>query len=261
MSAYRYTGALAEWLLQIRRSSKLVLASCIAQYTWDVNYIGWSGFTGVGYQKTMPTAPTRKEISLFVGASVGSEVEDLWAALDMITRRYPHQVGINTGPRIQFADKHRSMFPQDLTYNLYKNIATQLNPWTRSHCYHARRAYRPGASVGAILEIVQSASKIIIKAYTTSINPSSRSTASPTSSPTPRIGIGSTAIPVDPDCVVAILESTKPDNTGLNAPETDSSCAIAKHLIRSLLPLQPGIGNVANSIIGGVADGPFDNVQ
>lgn len=32
-------------------------------------------------------------------------------------------------------------------------------------------------------------------------------------------------------------------------------------LPRSLLPLQSGIGNVANSIIGGLAEGPFDKVK
>lgn len=32
-------------------------------------------------------------------------------------------------------------------------------------------------------------------------------------------------------------------------------------LPKTLLPLQSGIGNVANSIIGGLADGPFDQVQ
>lgn len=59
--------------------------------------------------------------SLFVGASSGAETENRWAALDMIERRSPHQVGksiakgINEG-RIQFFDKHLSMFPSDLVY-------------------------------------------------------------------------------------------------------------------------------------------------
>lgn len=89
------------------------------------DYIGWSGFTGVGYPKTVPTAiadhvertvpfyddanppptsdlinPTtgramrlekgmqvegdaKKKFNLFVGASVGPEVEDRWARMDM----------------------------------------------------------------------------------------------------------------------------------------------------------------------------------
>jgi acetyl-CoA hydrolase len=59
--------------------------------------------------------------SLFVGASSGAETENRWAGLDMINRRSPHQVGkeiskgINAG-RINFFDKHLSMFPTDLVY-------------------------------------------------------------------------------------------------------------------------------------------------
>ncbi len=59
--------------------------------------------------------------SLFVGASSGADTENRWAALDMIDRRAPHQVGksiskgINEG-RINFFDKHLSMFPSDLVY-------------------------------------------------------------------------------------------------------------------------------------------------
>jgi acetyl-CoA hydrolase len=59
--------------------------------------------------------------SLFVGASSGAETENRWAALNMIERRSPHQVGkqiakgINNGD-IKFFDKHLSMFPVDLVY-------------------------------------------------------------------------------------------------------------------------------------------------
>lgn len=93
--------------------------------------IGWSGFTGVGYPKLMPIAMAdhveknnlqgKMKYDLFVGASSGAETENRWAELDMIERRAPHQVGkaiskgINEG-RIQFFDKHLSMFPQDLLY-------------------------------------------------------------------------------------------------------------------------------------------------
>ncbi len=50
-----------------------------------------------------------------------------------IARRYPHQVGkdiakgINAG-RIEFADKHLSMFPQDLTYGYYSLKKTHGDP-------------------------------------------------------------------------------------------------------------------------------------
>ncbi|KAJ3932667.1 MAG: acyl-CoA carboxylate CoA-transferase [Lentinula lateritia] len=273
------------------------------------DYIGWSGFTGVGYPKTIPTAiaddiesknlqanpETKKKFNLFVGASVGPEVEDRWAALDMIARRYPHQVGkevskgINAG-RIEFADKHLSMFPQDLTYGYYSLHKKHGDPkkpldWAivEATSINSDGHIIPGASVGASPEILQSAEKIIIEVNTRipnleGLHDINSSFLPPHRQPYlithPSDRIGSTAIPVDPDRVVAIIESDKPDNTGSNAPENDESRAIAKHLIeflekevkegrlpKSLLPLQSGIGNVANSIIGGLAEGPFDNVQ
>ncbi|KXN81006.1 Acetyl-CoA hydrolase [Leucoagaricus sp. SymC.cos] len=273
------------------------------------DYIGWSGFTGVGYPKSVPTAiadhieqnnlqanpSTKKKFNLFVGASVGPEVEDRWARLDMIARRYPHQVGkdiargINAG-RINFADKHLSMFPQDLTYGYYSLRKTHGDPkkplnWAiiEATAITEDGHIIPGASVGATPEIVQSAEKIIIEVNTTipnleGLHDINHSFVPPNRQPYvvthPQDRIGQTAIPIDPDRVVALIESTQPDNTGKNAPENDDSRAIARHLIeflseevevgrlpKSLLPLQSGIGNVANSIIGGLAQGPFEKVQ
>jgi acetyl-CoA hydrolase len=86
--------------------------------------------------------------------------------------------------------------------------------------------------------------------------------------------IGSTSIPIDTEKVVAIVESDYPDQTQPNAPEDDTSRAIARHLIEfwehevkmgrlpaSLLPLQSGIGNIANAVVGGLADSNFKNLK
>ncbi|KAJ3734577.1 acyl-CoA carboxylate CoA-transferase [Lentinula guzmanii] len=289
--------------------SKVAKAEDLVPLFKNGDYIGWSGFTGVGYPKTLPTAiaddiefnnlqsdpATKKKFNLFVGASVGPEVEDRWAALDMIARRYPHQVGketskgINAG-RIEFADKHLSMFPQDLTYGFYSLHKKHGDPskpldWAivEATAITEEGYIVPGASVGASPEILQSAEKIIIEVNTRipsleGLHDINHSWIPPHRQPYlithPSDRIGLTAIPIDPDRVVAVVEGNKPDNTGENAPENAESRAIAKHLIeflsgevdagrlpRSLLPLQSGIGNVANSIIGGLAAGPFDNVQ
>ncbi|KAF7441333.1 acetyl-CoA hydrolase [Pleurotus ostreatus] len=297
---------------RVRRPSmlkKLTSPEALAPLFKNDDYIGWSGFTGVGYPKCVPTAiadhteqnnlqadpATKRKFNLFVGASVGPEVEDRWAHMDMIARRYPHQVGkevskgINAG-RIEFADKHLSMFPQDLTYGYYSLKKQRGDPrkpldWAivEATAITEEGHIVPGASVGATPEILESAEKIIIEVNTRVPNLEGlhdivHSFAPPNKQPYlithPSNRIGSTAIPIDTERVVAIVESTHPDNTGTNAPENDESKAIAKHLIhflseevaagrlpKSLLPLQSGIGNVANSIIGGLADGPFEKVQ
>ena len=82
----------------------------------------------------------------------------------------------------------------------------------------------------------------------------------------PEDRIGTPHIPVDPERVVAIVESDYPDQTQPNTPADDTSKAIAGHLIEflqyevskgrlppNLLPIQSGIGNIANAVIGGLA--------
>lgn len=134
------------------------------------------------------------KFNLFVGASSGPECEDRWAQLDMIDRRYPHQVGknikkgINEG-RIRFADKHLSMFPQDLVYGkLHQTTETIVlcinNTWLGYYTKDKPDNNKldiviveataitedgwivPGASVGATPELIQMADKIIIEVNT-----------------------------------------------------------------------------------------------
>jgi acetyl-CoA hydrolase len=84
----------------------------------------------------------------------------------------------------------------------------------------------------------------------------------------PEDRIGTPHIPVDPEKVVAIIESDYADQTLPNAPEDDASRAIAQNLIEflkhevdkgrlpsNLLPIQSGIGNIANAVVGGLAYG------
>ncbi|GLB36901.1 putative acetyl-CoA hydrolase/transferase C-terminal domain [Lyophyllum shimeji] len=303
------TAALRERVRRPALLKKLADPADLAPLFNNDDYIGWSGFTGVGYPKVVPTAiadhvefsklqenpKTKKKFNLFVGASVGPEVEERWARMDMIARRYPHQVGreiakgINDG-RINFADKHLSMFPQDLVYgyyNLRKKHGEPRKPldWAivEATAITEEGAIVPGASVGATPEILQSAEKIIVEVNTLlpdlyGLHDINHSWIPPYRQPYlikhVKDRIGEPAIPVDPDRIVAIVESRLPDNTGTNAPEDDTSRAIARHLMeffseevsagrlpKSLLPLQSGIGNVANSIIGGLAEGPFDRVR
>ncbi|KIJ41957.1 hypothetical protein M422DRAFT_48423 [Sphaerobolus stellatus SS14] len=268
------------------------------------DWLGWSGFTGVGYPKVLPTALAdhveqnklqgKMKFNLFVGASVGPETEDRWAKLDMISHRAPHQVGksiakgINEG-RIEFMDKHLSMFAQDLTYGFYtknkRHPPYDKLDWALIEATDiTEEGYIiPGASVGATPEILQTAERIIVEVNTRTpsfegLHDINEALLPPYRRPYlithPSARIGMPAIPVDPERIVAIIESDRPDNTGPNAPETPESRLIAKHLLeffqsevdagrlpRNLLPLQSGIGNVANSIIGGLAEGPFKNLQ
>ncbi|EEH33807.1 acetyl-CoA hydrolase [Paracoccidioides lutzii Pb01] len=259
------------------------------------SYIGWSGFTGVGYPKKVPTALAdyvennnlqgKLKYTLFVGASSGAETENRWARLNMIERRAPHQVGkeiskgINQG-NINFFDKHLSMFPADLVYGFY----TKNKPSNKldvvvieASAITEEGGIIPGASVGASPELVQMAEKIIIEVNTSGpsfegLHDITMCDVPPKRKPylimAPEDRIGTPYIPIDPEKVVAIVESDYPDQTQPNAPADEVSQAIARHIIEflqhevkmgrlpsSLLPIQSGIGNIANAVIGGLSIG------
>ncbi|THC92437.1 hypothetical protein EYZ11_008103 [Aspergillus tanneri] len=286
---------------RVRRPSylkKLAKAEDLIDYFPHGSYIGWSGFTGVGYPKKVPTALAdhveknrlegKLKYTLFVGASSGAETENRWARLNMIERRSPHQVGkeiakgINSG-QIKFFDKHLSMFPSDLVYGYY----TMDKPNNKldvavieASAITEDGGIIPGASVGASPELVQMADKVIIEVNTASpsfegLHDITMSELPPRRKPylilAPEDRIGTPHIPVDPEKVVAIVESDYPDQTQPNAPEDASSQAIATHLIeflkhevnmgrlpKNLLPIQSGIGNIANAVIGGLSKGGAD---
>ena len=86
--------------------------------------------------------------------------------------------------------------------------------------------------------------------------------------------IGSTSIPCDPKKIVAIVESKLRDQGRAFAEQDDTSEAIAGHVIDffqaevkagrlpdNLLPIQSGVGSIANAVIGGLAKGPFYNLS
>ncbi|KAJ9149485.1 Acetyl-CoA hydrolase [Pleurostoma richardsiae] len=288
---------------RIRRPTmlnKLCHPSDLLQHFPNGAYIGWSGFTGVGYPKKMPTfladhvesnnLQGKLRYTLFVGASSGAETENRWASLDMIERRSPHQVGkaiakgINEG-RIKFFDKHLSMFPSDLVYGFY----TKDRPRNKIDVAVVEAtdiledgSIVPGASVGATPELIQLADKIVIEVNTAipsfeGLHDITMADIPPHRKPYLVMNvedrIGKTSIPIDPEKVIGVIESDYQDQTLPNTPADANSQAIAGHLIeflehevnhgrlpKSLLPLQSGIGNIANAVIGGLGNSSFRNL-
>lgn len=264
-------------------------------------YLGWSGFTGVGTPKCVPEALVdhvvqnnlqgKLKFNLFVGASAGSE-EELWATHDMIIKRAPHQVGkpiaraINAG-QINFFDKHLSMFPQDLTYGFYTKDRTDGKILDymiiEATAIKEDGSIVPGPSVGGSPEFVSVSDKVIIEVNTATpsfegIHDIDMPVLPPYRVPYPYVKVddkcGRNSIPVDPDRVVAIVESTTRDKVPPNTPSDAMSQSIASHLVEffrnevkhgrlpeNLLPLQSGIGNIANAVIEGLTDANFKHLN
>jgi succinyl-CoA:acetate CoA-transferase len=85
--------------------------------------------------------------------------------------------------------------------------------------------------------------------------------------------IGQPTLRCDPDKILAIVETDAPDRNAPFTPPDAAAHAIAGHLLEffahevrvgrmpaSLLPLQSGVGNIANAVLTGLVDGPFDDL-
>ncbi|HCW93763.1 MAG TPA: acetyl-CoA hydrolase, partial [Flexistipes sinusarabici] len=262
--------------------------------------LGWSGFTPVGYPKKVPIALAdyveennlqgKLRFNLFIGASVGAETEDRWASLDMIDRRWPYntgkniQKGINSG-RIRFGSKHLSMFAQDLKYGFYtkdKGGKLDIGIIEASGITEDGGIILAG-SVGTAPEIVDIADKLIIEVNTKMPSFEGMHDVLITDMPPHRKPylitnvadrIGTTYIPCDHDKIVAIVESDLLDNGRELTEPDDLSNTIAGHIMdffknevkvgrlpENLFPLQSGVGNIANAIVGGFVHGDFQNLN
>ena len=257
--------------------------------------LGWSGFTPAGYPKAVPIALAdhveknnlqgQLKFNLFIGASVGAETEDRWATLDMIDRRWPYQTGkniakgINEG-RIRMGDKHLSLFAQDLGYGFYTpkiDIAIIEVSAITEEC-----GLVPTSSCGVIGEILMIADKIILEVNTGQpsfegmhdcLIPQTPPKRQPFLINSSNDRIGTTAFPCDPDKIIAVVESKHRDKGRAFADMDATSEAIAGHIMQffgdevkagrlpeNLLPLQSGVGSIANAVVGGLAKGPFKNL-
>jgi acetyl-CoA hydrolase len=260
--------------------------------------LAWSGFTPAGYPKAVPIALAdhveannlqgKLKFNLFIGASVGAETEDRWATLDMIDRRWPYQTGkniaagINAG-RIRMGDKHLGHFAQDVSYGFYTENGRYDIGIIEVSAITEDCGLALTTSCGIVAEMINLCDKIIIEVNTgqpsfEGIHDIHMQQKPPHRAPflitEAHTRIGTPYVPCDPDKIVAIVESKHRDKGRAFAEMDDTSEAIAGHIMEffahevkrgrlpeNLLPLQSGVGSIANAVVGGLAKGPFHNLS
>jgi acetyl-CoA hydrolase len=262
-------------------------------------YLGFSGFAE-GNPKLVPDSLAehvrtndlagKLKFNVYTGASIGPEIDEQWSRLGMIDKRWPYQQGatirkaINEG-EVNFGDRHLSMFAQDVGYGFYTldNEGKLDLGLIEASCITEDGGIVPTLAVGIVSEIVAQARKIIIEVNT--LMPSFEglhdcvSVDAPPNKkvyPITRVQdrIGSTSIPCDPGKIVAIVESRKHPVGRPLGPTDDNSIQIANHIIdflqfevkkgrlpENLLPLQSGVGTIANAVIGGLLNSSFTNLN
>ena len=285
---------------RVRRKSllsKVMKAEDCVQFFKPGMNIGWSGFTPAGYPKAVPIALAdhveknklqgTTKYNLFVGASAGAETEDRWAALDMLDRRWPYQTGkniakgINEG-RIRMGDKHLGHFAQDLGYGFYTENGRVDIAIIEVSAVTEDGGLALTSSCGLVPELVTVADKIILEVNTgqpsfEGLHDILMQNKPPHRQPflitRPSDRIGTPYVPIDCERVIAVVESKLRDKGRAFSEMDDTSEAIAAHIMdffshevkrgrlpENLLPLQSGVGSIANAVVGGLAKGPFRNL-
>ncbi len=286
---------------RVRRKSllnKVMKAEETIQFFKPGMNLGWSGFTPAGYPKEVPIALAdhveqnnlqgKMQFNLFVGASVGAETEDRWATLDMIDRRWPYQTGkniakgINTG-KIRMGDKHLGHFAQDVGYGFYTENGRMDIAIIEVSAITEDCGLALTSSCGIVPELMRVADKIILEVNTGQpsfegmhdiIMQEKPPHRQPMLISSAEQRVGTPYVPCDPEKIVAVVESKRRDKGRAFAEQDENSELIAQHILEffhhevkkgrlpeNLLPLQSGVGSIANAVVGGLCKGDFYNLS
>ncbi|WP_312138125.1 acetyl-CoA hydrolase/transferase family protein [Brevundimonas sp.] len=277
--------------------SKIMSAEDAAALIPNGANVGMSGFTGSGYPKVVPQALAKHmeaareagdpfRISVWTGASTGPELDGELAKADGIEFRLPYNSDpiarekINSG-KMEYLDMHLSQVAPVAWQGFLGPLDTAL---VEVAGITEDGDLVPSSSVGNNKTWLDRADRIILEVNRWQ-NPALEgmhdiyygTALPPNRVPIPLIKadqlIGQPTFKVNPDKIAAIVETDAPDRNLPFAAPDENARAIAGHLIEflknevkqgrlpaSLLPLQSGVGNVANAVLAGLNDGPFERL-
>jgi succinyl-CoA:acetate CoA-transferase len=276
---------------------KIMSADAAAALIRHGDHVGMSGFTGSGHPKALPTALAGHiqrqheaghdfRIGVWTGASTAPELDGALARVGGIELRLPYQSDptcrerINAG-QMDYIDIHLSHVAQFVWFGFLGklNVAVVEVAGIRED-----GSLIPSSSVGNNKTWLDLADKVILEVnraqplglegmhdiYYGTERPPHRKPI-PLTQPGERIG--EPHLRCDPDKIVAIVETDRPDRNSAFTPPDEASRQIAGHIIDflqhevkrgrlppELLPLQSGVGNIANAVMEGLNDGPFNGL-
>lgn len=254
--------------------------------------VAFSGFTPAGTAKAVPRALARRakelhraglpfKLRVLTGASTGSNLDDELAEAEAISWRAPYQSSvplrkqINSGD-VDFVDMHLSHLPQSVLFGFFGKIdfavveATEITSDGRVYL---------STSIGASPTFLRTADNVIIELNRSQSRelgemadilipkPPPHRPALDLDHPLERVG--KPFARVDPENVIGVVETDEPDESGGFTAADPVSKAIAGHVVeflanelaagrlpREFLPLQSGVGNVANAVLQGIGEHP-----
>lgn len=252
--------------------------------------VAFSGFTPAGAAKAVPLALAHRakalhdagqlfQIRVLTGASTGSHIDDALAEARAIAWRAPYQSSpalreqINDGS-VAFVDMHLSHLPPAVLSGFFGKVDVAVVEATE--VTHDGRVYL-STSIGASPTFLHVADKIILEVNRSQsrrisdmadiLVPKRPPFRSALDLDYPLQRFGKTYARIDTERVVGIVETDEPDELNGYSESDGISRAIAQHVVdflvrelaagrvpREFLPLQSGVGNIANAVLEGIGE-------
>ncbi|MCD9153182.1 acetyl-CoA hydrolase/transferase family protein [Aeromicrobium duanguangcaii] len=278
-------------------SSRIMSAEEAVQFIRPGDNVGMSGFTGAGYPKAVPSALAARaraahqagedfRIGLWTGASTAPQADGVLADAHAISTRLPYNSDpilrrqINAG-EVDYVDAHLSHSAQQMWFGFYGPLDVAVIEVT---AILPDGLLVPSSSVGNNKTWLDQADKVILEVNHwqprefegfhdiyggTALPPYRR----PLELTEPMQRIGEPYLKVDPAKIVAVVETDAPDEGAAFSAPDHVSRAIAGHALDflrgevgagrmppELLPLQSGVGNVANAVLQGLDGSEFTSL-
>ena len=279
--------------LRDKRALSLVMpAEEAAKLIKDGMTVGVSGFTPSGYPKAVPLALAERaqngeniKIDLYSGASVGPEIDTALTEAGVIRKRLPYHTNaavrekVNEG-EIEYIDMHLSQSTQYVNYGMLNKIDIAI---VEGLAITEEGHIIPTTAVGNAPSFIKNADKVIVEINLKKPmslegmadivlldNPPYRK---PINICSPSDRIGAPYMECGFDKIAAIVITDMQDKARALGEVDEISAKISDNIIKffekevyegrlskSLLPLQSGVGSVANAVLYGLCDSEFENL-
>lgn len=271
---------------------RVTSAQVAASWIEDGMTLGLSGFTRAGDAKAVPRALVERakdgediKVNVYTGASLGSDIDKMMAEAGIVNKRVPFQAdsamrkAINSGDHL-FADQHLSHTAEllrsgviEVDYAIIEGVSITEDG-----------LLIPSTSVGNNLAFVEAADHLIIEINTAQpeslegvhdlYSPEVQGKRQPIPLTKVDDRLGDIGIPLDIDKIKGIVFTEQLDSPSTILPPDEETQQIADHLLdflreeiedgrltKKLMPLQSGIGTVANAVLHGMLESEFENLE
>ncbi len=263
-----------------------------AKFINNGDVVGMGGFTPAGAPKDVTTAIAHRaeefhargeefKIGIYTGASTGDSCDGMLARAHAIAFRTPYQSNKSLREELNnqdahYFDMHLSHLAQELRYGFLPKPKFAII----EACEVSESGeIVPTAGVGIMPTICRLADHIIIE-LNEAMPPVMRGIHDiyePADPPMRREipiyhvndRIGTDCIKVDPEKIIAVVKTNKPNEVGKFTPLDETTEKIGANVARfleeemhagripkSFLPIQSGVGNIANAVLAALGENP-----